>query len=318
MTGTYNHLNRKMVFGVVAAIGMTFLGQAQQYPPPQQPYPPPQPQQQYPAQQYPPPPGQPYPQPAYGPAPRFYPEQLDNLVSRFALYPDPLLAQILAAATYYDQIPDAAGWANAHRYVTGDALARAISDDRLPWNPSIIALIPFPDVLNAMASDMGTTQQLGNAVLAQRPEVMDAVQRMRQRALDYGYLRDTPEQRVIMGGPGNIQIVPASPSYYYVPVYDPRVVYVRPVRPYAGVVIHFGPRVYIGAGFAPWGWSNPFLDWRAHTVIIQQHPFERGWDNRARYVHPYVAPHYDGPRAERHEREVRAYEHDHDRSHDRR
>lgn len=101
------------------------------------------------------------------------------MVSRIALYPDPLLAQVMTAATYPDQIPQAAGWANAHRYLTGDTLARAIMDDQLPWDPSVMALLPFPSVLDMMARDPGWTQQLGGAVLAQRPDVMDAVQRMR-------------------------------------------------------------------------------------------------------------------------------------------
>jgi hypothetical protein len=76
--------------------------------------------------------------------PSFPPQQLDNLVSRVALYPDPLLAQVLAAATYSDQIPDAAQWSDEHHYVTGDALARDIQEDQLPWDPSVQALLPFP------------------------------------------------------------------------------------------------------------------------------------------------------------------------------
>src|SRR6201998_3876610 len=81
------------------------------------------------------------------PPPSFAPDQLDKLVSRVALYPDPLLAQILAAATYPDQIPDAAKWADEHHYLTGDDLAKAIDGDHLPWDPSVQALLPFPSVL---------------------------------------------------------------------------------------------------------------------------------------------------------------------------
>ena len=104
------------------------------------------------------------------------PGDLDRLVSRIALYPDPLLAQILSAATYSDQIPEGAKWADEHHYLQGDALAAAITGDHLPWDPSVQALLPFPSVLDTMASDMPWTTQLGNAVLAQRPDVMDAVQ----------------------------------------------------------------------------------------------------------------------------------------------
>jgi Protein of unknown function (DUF3300) len=88
------------------------------------------------------------------PPPAYPPQELDRLVSRIALYPDPLLSQILAAATFPDQVPDAAQWADQHHYLTGDALARAISDDHLPWDPSVQALLPFPSVLDMMASDM--------------------------------------------------------------------------------------------------------------------------------------------------------------------
>src|SRR5579864_2052727 len=85
--------------------------------------------------------------------PSFPPGELDQMVSRIALYPDPLLAQILAAATFPDQIPDAAGWADQHHYLTGDALAEAIQADQLPWDPSVQALLPFPSVLDLMARD---------------------------------------------------------------------------------------------------------------------------------------------------------------------
>jgi anti-sigma regulatory factor (Ser/Thr protein kinase) len=86
-------------------------------------------------------------------APSFTPEQLDNLVARIALYPDSLLAQVLAAATYRDQIPDAARWADQHHYLTGQALANAIQADHLPWDPSVQALLPFPSVLEMMANE---------------------------------------------------------------------------------------------------------------------------------------------------------------------
>src|SRR6202020_3634041 len=111
------------------------------------------------------------------PPPSYPPQELDRLVSRVALYPDPLLSQIFAAATFPDQIPDAAQWADQHHYLTGDALARAISDDHLPWDPSVQAMLPFPSVLDTMASDMAWTSELGNAFLAQQPDLMDAVQR---------------------------------------------------------------------------------------------------------------------------------------------
>ena len=133
-------------------------------------------------------------------APAYSPADLDRLVSRIALYPDPLLAQVLAAATYPDQIPDAAQWADEHHYLRGDDLARAITEDNLPWDPSVQALLPFPSVLEMMASDINWTRDLGNAFLAQQQDVMDAVQRMRRQAVNYGYLRTNP-QVVVSTGP---------------------------------------------------------------------------------------------------------------------
>src|ERR1035438_8236340 len=87
------------------------------------------------------------------PPPAYPPPELDRLVARIALYPDPLIAQIMAAATFPEQIPEAARWADEHHYLTGDALAVAIQGDHLPWDPSVQALLPFPAVLETMASD---------------------------------------------------------------------------------------------------------------------------------------------------------------------
>jgi hypothetical protein len=106
------------------------------------------------------------------------PSQLDQLVARIALYPDPLLAQVLTASTYWSEIPEAASWADQHSYLKGDALAQAMQADHLQWDPSILALLPFPSTLDMMAHDPAWTEQLGNAVLTQDPEVMDAMQRM--------------------------------------------------------------------------------------------------------------------------------------------
>jgi hypothetical protein len=112
---------------------------------------------------------------AQGPPPNYSPAQLDQMVSRIALYPDSLVAQILAAATYSDQIPDAAQWADQHHYLTGSALADAIQGDQLPWDPSVQALLPFPSVLEMMSRDMNWTTDIGNAFLARQQDVMDAI-----------------------------------------------------------------------------------------------------------------------------------------------
>jgi hypothetical protein len=293
--------------------------QQQQYPPAQQQQYPPQQQQQYPPQQqqgYPPPQQQGYPPqyPQQAPPP-MPPQQIDGIVQRIALYPDPLLAQIMTASTFGNEIPDAAGWANQHRYLTGDQLAHAINEDRLPWDPSVLALLPFPQVLDMMARDMGWTQALGNAVLGQRFEVMDAVQRMRAQAQQYGYLQSNPNYRVV-GGPGEIQIVPVDPAYLYVPIYNPYVVFARP-RPgfFVGGAISFGPRIYLGASFAPFGWGGigvgwggVAFGWRTHDILINNRPWGRTFANRGVYVHPYATPYRrpEGARVERHE----AHEHE--------
>jgi hypothetical protein len=255
----------------------------------------------------PPPPSYPPQGQAPPPPPSYPPQELDRLVSRVALYPDPLLSQIFAAATFPDQIPDAAGWADQHHYLTGDALARAISDDRLPWDPSVQALLPFPSVLAMMASDMSWTSELGDAFLAQQPDLMDAVQRERHRAYDYGYLRTNP-QVIVNGGP-YIEILPANPAFIVVPYYDPLVVFAAP-RPgfFVGGAISFRFGIAIGPAFAPWGWGSSHFVWGAHGVFINNARWNRTWVNRRTYVHPYAAvPRYTGPRpAERHELQGRS------------
>jgi len=235
------------------------------------------------------------------PPPMLPPGELDRLVSRIALYPDPLLAQVLAGATYTDEIPQAASWAEQHSYLHGDALAHAISEDHLPWDPSVQALLPFPSVLDMMARDMAWTSQLGNAFMAQQQDVMDAVQRERHRAYDYGYLR-TGSQVVVTPGP-YITIAPVNPGFYYVPLYDPLIVFAPP-RPgfFVGGAIRFGGGITIGAAFAPWGWGFARFGWANHAVIINNHPWTRTWAGRREYVHPYNLPRYaPGRRVEHHE-----------------
>jgi len=220
------------------------------------------------------------------PPPSFPPERLDSLVSRVALYPDPLLAQVLAAATFSEQIPDAARWADQHHYLTGDALARDIQEDQLPWDPSVQALLPFPSVLGMMASYMNWTRDLGDAFLAQNQDVEDAVQRMRRQARDFGYLR-TNGQIIVSGGP-YIEIAPVNPAVLYVPYYDPLVVFARP-RPGFVVArgITFGFGISIGPAFRPWGWGGNRIVWNSHTVIINNAEWRRGLVNRGAYIHPY-------------------------------
>jgi Protein of unknown function (DUF3300) len=259
------------VFALAVFIGLSVCpGRAQapdQAPPPPQDQSPPPPQDQ-------------------APPPSYSPEQLDKLVSRIALYPDPLLAQVLAASTFSDQIPDAARWADEHHYLQGDDLAKAITADQLPYDPSVQALLPFPSVLETMSSDMDWTRDLGNAFLAQRQDVMDAVQRMRQKAKDYGYLRSN-EHIAVSGGP-YITIDPVDPAYLWVPAYDPLIVF-GPPRPgfFVGGAIGWGFGIGLGVWFRPWGWGYTRFDWGAHAVFINNAPWGRTWVNRGFYAHPY-------------------------------
>ena len=231
------------------------------------------------------------------------PPQLDQLVSRIALYPDPLLAQVLTASTYWDQIPEASSWADLHSYLMGDALAAAIQEDHLTWEPSILALLPFPSVLDMMASDPAWTQQLGNAVLTERDAVMDAVQRMRHKAQEYGYLQANSYFNVVDDG-SYIELLPLTPGVVYVPQYDPLVVFARPANGLViGGAIRFGPGITISAAFEPWGWwwGEPAFVWPSHTILIDHRPWVRTWANREHYVYPYTAARIVGPRVEHHE-----------------
>lgn len=313
---SWKHLAGTLLAAGIAAVPV--LAQNQQYPPPypqQNPYP--QQQGQYPPPAQYPPQGQ-YPQTGQYPVPSPYPEQapppltaaqLAQLVGPVALYPDELLAQVLTASTFYNQIPDAATWAMEHRYLTGPALADAIREDALPFDASVQALLPFPQVLDYMARNPGWTQALGNAVLVNRAAVMDAVQHEREEAYSYGYLRSNAYVTVDRPYPDVIRIMSANPDLFYVPVYNPYVVYAPP-RPgiFVGSVIHFGPAVRLGASFSPWGWGGVTFGWREHGIFIDHRPWERDWSNRRVYVEPYA---YRPRHEDRHERhDWRAHEHD--------
>ena len=234
--------------------------------------------------------------PVQAPLPAAHPTaELDRIVSPIALYPDPLLAQVLTAATYPDDIPAAAQWADLHHYLSPDELAAAIVADQLPWDPSVQSLLPFPSVLEMMSSALSWTRELGNAVLAQRSDVMDAVQRMRQKASQFGYLHSNSAFAV--SGDPYIEILPVDPGVIVVPSYDPAIVFAAP-RPGFVVsgAIRIGFGVRIGAAFAPWGWGSTHFGWGEHAIIVNNARWDRTWANRAAYVHPYAVRRYAGPR----------------------
>jgi hypothetical protein len=222
-------------------------------------------------QQSPPPPqgGAPVAPPAgqTGPPPQpLPPVQLEDLVAPIALYPDNLLSQILVASTYPLEVVEAQQWLLQNKNLTGQNLVNAAQ--RQNWDPSIQALVVFPDVLARLNQDIRWTTDLGNAFLAQQADVMSAVQRMRTRAQANGKLRSGPQENVTtqnQNGQSAIQILPADPGTIYVPNYNPEWVWGPPVYGYypplfyppIGVGFSFFPGIglglYFGGGWGLWG-----------------------------------------------------------------
>jgi hypothetical protein len=155
---------------------------------------------------------------------KFSVEQLDALLAPIALYPDPLLAQVLMASVYPVQIVQAQRWLDdpAHKSLSGDALEKALQAEN--WDPSVKSLVPFPQILSMMSSELEWTQELGYAMSSQEKDVMDSVQRLRLQAQSIGSLQSTPQQTITNDGP-TVVIQPAEQKTVYVPVYNPSAVY---------------------------------------------------------------------------------------------
>jgi hypothetical protein len=199
------------------------------------------------------------------------PEQLRQLVAPIALYPDSLVAQILAASTFPEQVVEADRWVQAHPDLKGDALGKAV--DQQPWDPSVKALTAFPSVLGNMDKNLSWASSLGDAYYNQQQDVMDAVQVMRQKAEQAGNLKTTPQQAVTTQD-SSIEIAPVNPDVVYVPAYDPWAVYGGPIDawpgwyPYPGIW-YGGPYLSFGLGFGigffggyGWGWPHWGFNWR--------------------------------------------------------
>src|ERR1700756_4816137 len=189
------------------------------------------------------------PSPSADQAPKIPPDQLDSLVAPIALYPDPLLAQTLAASTYPLELIQLQQWLLKNKTLKDKALADAVAKE--PWDPSVQALAALPDVVKRLADDIQWTTDLGNAFLAQQSDVMDAVQRMRKKAQEKGNLKSTEQQKVetkVIEGDSVILIEQANPQVVYVPSYDPMIVYGAPLYPYPP--IYYPPPGYFGAGIA--------------------------------------------------------------------
>ena len=234
-----------------------------------------------------PPPGAPPAAPPPGTA--MTPEQLDDLVAPIALYPDPLLSEILAASTYPMEIAEAEQWVRDHPKWHGKKLLDEAKKQN--WDPSVQGLVVFPDVLARLSQDMNWTTQLGNAFLAQQAQVMQAVQSMRSQAMAKGSLHSTPQMTVTtqnQNGQSIIQILPANPDVWYVPNYNPVYIWgpplwgVYPPLFYPGIGIGFGwfPGIDIGlcfGGWGGWGWGGwgwtP--DWFGGTIVLNHSFFNR-------------------------------------------
>src|ERR1019366_6736388 len=205
---------------------------------------------------------------------------IDSIVSPIALYPDQLIAQILGAATYPDQVTAASNYVN-NSSLKGDALMKAV--DGQPWDPSVKALTQFPTVLDQMAKNLAWTSALGDAAYNQQKDVMAAIQKLRKQAKDAGNLKTSPEIKVVQESPQTIVIQQANPQVVYVPTYNPTVVYGYPYYPpgysTAALVttglISFGIGMAIGAsmnnhccgwGYYGGGWG---CNWHGGHVMYQ-------------------------------------------------
>jgi hypothetical protein len=199
--------------------------------------------------------------------------ELEDLLAPIALYPDPLLAQILPAATFVGQIDEAA------RFVRMYGVTSEI--DLQDWDVSVKAVAHYPEVLFMMDQRMDWTTSLGQAFINQETQVMNTIQRLRAEALAHGNLVSSAQQQVIVDG-GIIRIVPAAPDIIYVPEYDPQVVYLESPPP-TSLLVFFGTGFIIGA------WLNRDCDWHRHRIYY--HGWEGGgWIGRAR---PHIRLRHD-------------------------
>jgi len=208
--------------------------------------------------------------------------QIQSLVAPIALYPDPLLTQCLVASTYPIDVIEAEQWLAQNSSLTGDALSAAAM--KQPWDPSVQSLTAFPTVLKQLASNMTWTTNLGNAFLAQKDDVLDAVQTLRQQAQQAGKLQSNDQQTVTtqtVDSKPYVVIQPASTQVVYVPTYSPVAVWGPPVVPYpaiwyppvvygGGFAVGFAAGVHFGAWFGGgWGWHFGWGGgWGGHTTVI--------------------------------------------------
>jgi hypothetical protein len=208
--------------------------------------------------------------------------QLQQLVAPIALYPDALVAQILAAATYPDQVVEADRWMQQHTNLVGDELGQEV--DQQSWDPSVKAMAEFPAVLGNMDKNLSWTSSLGDAYVNQQQDVMDAVQTMRQRAQGAGNLQSNAQETVSQQGK-TIVIEPADAQTVYLPQYNPWGIYGAPIGPWPGWygypgLYWDGPGIGFGLGFGigffggfGWGWNHWGADWNRHSIMFNRNAF---------------------------------------------
>ena len=202
-------------------------------------------------------------------------EQMDNLLAPIALYPDPLLAQVLPASTFVDQIDQAARWLRSNNN-------NPAKIDNQKWDVSVKSVGHYPQIIYMMSDKLDWTTALGQAYVNQSTDVLTSVQRLRGRAKAAGNLATTPQQTVIVEKEV-IKIVPAQPQVIYVPTYNPQVVYVQS-GPSTGSVVA-ATAITFGVGLAIGAWLNNDCNWYSHTVYY--HGWHGvGWiSTSSRYVH---------------------------------
>jgi len=215
-------------------------------------------------------------------------QELQALVAPIALYPDALVAQILSAATFPDQVAVASYWLGQNKDLTGTALGQAVNGQS--WDPSVKALTQFPSVLNNMAQNLSWTSQLGEAYHNQSADVMAAVQTLRAQAKAAGNLKSGSQITVVQQTPQTIVIQPTNPQVVYVPQYNPAVIYgtpyvvpayVAPTYSTADVVatglLSFGAGMAVGAmmsgGCCGWGYSSWNCNWYHGGAYYGGHPY---------------------------------------------
>jgi hypothetical protein len=207
-------------------------------------------------------------------------EDVEQLVAPVALYPDALLAQVLAASTYPTQVVQADRWLKANNGLQGQQLA--VAADQQPWDASVKALTAFPSVLSNMDENLSWTTELGEVYFNQQEDVMSAVQALRDRAQQAGTLRTTTQERVVSEGT-SIVIEPAAADVCYLPEYDPWLVYGAPIVPFPGyyygpwlgsTFVSFGPAIRLGffGGFG-WGWPAWGFNWGRHVLVFNRVPY---------------------------------------------